>query len=93
VLRVKGKQKPMAVYELLAEGDADEPLRSRVSRYEKALSLYRGQQWDQAEKVLNELRVDSPDDLPAQALVARVHQLRTYPPPGDWDGVYVAKDK
>jgi len=45
LLRVKGKLKPMAVYELLDEGRAGADLSLRVTEYEAAWELYRRQQW------------------------------------------------
>jgi adenylate cyclase len=92
-LRVKGKKKPMAVYELMAEGQPQDGLLPRVERYERALRCYFEQKWDDAEAELNRLLADFPADLPAQALLKRVSKLRHDPPPPDWDGVYVAKDK
>jgi adenylate cyclase len=93
MLRVKGKQKPLAVYELLADGQGDESLRDRVGRYEQAFSLYRAQKWDEAEAVLRSLHERYPDDAPAASLMKRIAKLRHDPPAVDWDGVYVAKDK
>ena len=92
-LQVKGKKKPMAVYELMAEGQPQDGLLPRVERYERALRCYFEQKWDDAEAELNRLLADFPADLPAQALLKRVCKLRHDPPAADWDGVYVAKDK
>jgi adenylate cyclase len=93
VLRVKGKQQPMAVYELIAEGAPDERARELIGRYERALCLYRKQRWDEAEAELRALRRAFPDDGPAAALAARIAKYRADPPPADWDGVYEAKEK
>jgi adenylate cyclase len=93
LLRVKGKKQPMAVYELMAEGQPDGALRTRAEKYERALALYQKQQWDAAETVLTELTGDFPSDAPALNLIGRIYKLRADPPKPDWDGVYVAKDK
>jgi adenylate cyclase len=93
LLRVKGKQKPLAVFELLQEGSPDPATRDRIERYGQALKLYRAQKWDEAEAVLNALHAQYPDDIPAAYLLKRIGKLRLDPPPPDWDGVYVAKDK
>jgi class 3 adenylate cyclase/CHASE2 domain-containing sensor protein len=92
-LQVKGKQKPLAVYELIAEGAADEQTGLRVKRYEEALKLYRGQKWNDAEKILGDLHLQFPHDEPVTSLLKRIAKLRREPLPADWDGVYVAKDK
>ncbi len=93
LLRVKGKQKPLAVYELLGEGQPDSESRDRVTQYEQAFGLYQARKWDDGESLLNILHERFPHDLPVAALLKRIHALRDDPPPPDWDGVYVAKDK
>lgn len=93
LLRVKGKLKPMAVYELMAEGRPDELLALRVRLYEEALGHYRRQRWDEAERALLNLLRQVPADAPAQSLLTRVGKLRDDPPVPEWDGVYVSKDK
>ncbi len=93
VLRVKGKLKPLAVYELLREGAPDPDLRDRVAQYEESLRLHQGQKWDEAGLILADLRRRFPDDHPVAALLKRVEKLRHNPPGANWDGVYVAKDK
>lgn len=95
LLRVKGKLKPMAVYELLAElnGEADPALVLRQTEYEAAFAHYQQQQWSEATERLTKLREGFPDDRPAAALMERVAYLSEHPPGSDWDGVYVAKGK
>ncbi|HWE97055.1 MAG TPA: adenylate/guanylate cyclase domain-containing protein [Tepidisphaeraceae bacterium] len=99
LLRVKGKLKPLAVYELLAErqegtnGNGAADLHLRVTRYEEALALYRAQKWADAQAALEDLHKRFPDDGPSAALIKRIAKLRHDPPGADWDGVYVAKDK
>jgi hypothetical protein len=36
---------------------------------------------------------DAPDDVPSQVLAARCRRLRGDPPPVDWNGVFVAREK
>jgi adenylate cyclase len=94
VLRVKGKLKPMAVYEVLAEiGEAAGPLRSRARQFESAFEHCQRRQWDQADAALQSLLAVSPDDRPAEALRKRVSFLRDHDPGPGWDGVYVAEGK
>ncbi len=83
----------MAVYELIAEGTADEATARRVQQYEKALRLYQSQRWDDAERILLELSSESPEDGASRTLLARIAHYRHEPPAADWDGVYVAKEK
>ena len=92
-LRVKGKKKPMAVYELLAERNGDVRLHKLVKDFEAAFAYYQQRKWDDAERILIELLGAFADDGPSKSLLKRVQDYRTSPPPADWDGVYVAKDK
>ena len=94
VLRVKGKLKPMAVYEVLGEtAFASAESRSRAQQYEEAFSEYQRRQWENADSMLQGLLATFPDDAPAKALRQRVADLRDHNPGADWDGVYVAKGK
>ncbi|MDB5322876.1 MAG: adenylate cyclase [Phycisphaerales bacterium] len=93
LLRVKGKFKPMAVYELIGERTAASQPSAHIARYEQALALYQAGQFDQALELLTILNKDFPDDGPTVTLLARVIKLREHPPGPEWDGVYVAKDK
>ena len=93
VIQVKGKQKPMAVYELMSELNDDADLLLRKSEYEAAFLCYQQQKWDEAQSCLGQLRQKFPTDAPAAALVNRIAYLREHPPGPDWDGVYVARSK
>lgn len=93
VLRVKGKLQPMAVFELMDEGQGEEKFRILAQRYQSAFVLYQQQQWDAAGKILLELQQQFADDGPTATLLARISKFHKEPPPPDWDGVYVAKDK
>jgi adenylate cyclase len=93
LLRVKGKQKPMGVYELMGEGEPTPELRARVEQYGDGLAHYRAQRWDDAEATLRKLLNDFPADEPAAALLKRVAKLRHEDLGPNWDGVYVAKEK
>ena len=93
MLRVKGKLRPMAVYELIAEGSPSEAQAKLIERYERGLREYQLQHWDAAEKILLEILVEFPQDGPSKAILKRIAHFRDEAPPEDWDGVYVAKDK
>jgi adenylate cyclase len=93
LLRVKGKQKPMAVFELIAEGQPTPAQQRRIERYSQGLTAYRGMRWDDADEALQTLLNEFPDDGPAAAILKRIQKLRHDPPAPGWDGVYVAKEK
>jgi adenylate cyclase len=93
LLRVKGKQQPIAVFELLGERTTDSQTPAFVARYESALALYQKARFDEAWELLTALKKDFPDDGPTDTLSGRVLEFRENPPGPEWDGVYVAKDK
>jgi adenylate cyclase len=93
VLKVKGKQIPMPVYEILDDLPGDPALQDRCVRYAAAYAAYRTQQWDEAEAKLEELLLKHPSDKPAAALLKRVRLMREMDLPPDWNGVYEAKEK
>jgi adenylate cyclase len=93
LLKVKGREKPVGVYELMAEGESNADMREKIERYGEAFAAYQAQRWDQADAILEQLHARFPNDLPTAALRKRIEKLRHDPPPKDWDGVYTAKDK
>ena len=93
LLRVKGKQQPIPVYELIGEAPATESTARRVRLYEAALILYQTQKWNAAESAFNIIMTEYPDDGPTKTMLKRIHEFQAHPPSSDWDGVYVAKDK
>lgn len=93
VLRVKGKHRPLAVFELLGEGPADAQTAWLVERYEAALDHYRHRRWSDAETFLLDVLKRLPEDGPSRALLGRIATFRIQPPPDEWDGVFVAHEK
>jgi hypothetical protein len=87
---VKGKTKPVRVFELL--GAIDRVAGSTLQRarvYERALDAYFERQFVAAKALL----ADQRDDGPSGVLYARCEEMRASPPRETWDGVYVATSK
>lgn len=82
MIRVKGKQKPVRVYEVL-NASAD------IDNLAVGLKAYRSQHWDDAQTAFAKIG----DDVVAQVYLDRITQLRETPPPPDWDGVWVFETK
>jgi adenylate cyclase len=93
VLRVKGKQRPSAVFEPLALLPASELLTRLAQQFDAALTHYQSQRWDSASEILIALSIDFPDDGPVRNLLARVDEYRKCAPPQGWDGVYTSDRK
>jgi len=88
IVRVKGKDKPVTIYEPLgmAEQMPVEVL-AELELYQEAIKRYRNQDWDLAEKLLNNLEKIAPIHLYTLYL-ARIKQFKQSPPSENWDGVF-----
>jgi len=93
LIRVKGKTKPVKIYELLGPTADLETYRDRVERFHQGLEKYRSGLWESALKTFEELTINYPQDAPSRIFVQRCHDLLEQPPAGAWDGVYVMKTK
>jgi adenylate cyclase len=88
LVRVKGKQEPVAIFEpcgLAAELDAG--AQAELARWHAALALVRGQQWDAAQAALAALADAAPQRALYPLYLARIAHYRAAPPGANWDGV------
>ncbi len=88
-VRVKGKARPVRIFEPL--GPADElpsALKSEVRQFHQALEAYRRQDWDSAEVALFNLSQTNPDSTLYRLYLDRIAWFRSHPPPEDWDGIF-----
>ena len=94
LLRVKGKQEPVRVFEVVTHKLERFPgLADPFSKFEEGLLRYRRGDWAGAlERFLNASSGPYPDTL-SEVYAARCHHFLTSPPPLDWDGVWVMKSK
>ncbi|MYN08318.1 CHASE2 domain-containing protein [Pseudoduganella aquatica] len=87
LVRVKGKNEPVAIFEPLALDSAlAQPARDELARWHAALALVRSQQWDAAQAALEALQAGAPHGL-YQLYLERVAHHRAHPPGAGWDGV------
>lgn len=84
VVRVKGKQQAVAIYEPLLEGEG--PLDPEIVSFEKTLRLYRRQAFAEAQEELTALHSAHPHPL-YRLYLDRIRYFRDNPPGEDWDGV------
>lgn len=92
---VKGKSKPVKVFELIA--DREEKLDSLIENvlpmYISGIECYENRQWDRAVSFFRQCLRLIPDDGPSKLYLRRVQEFAKNPPPDDWDGVYQLKSK
>jgi adenylate cyclase len=93
-LRVKGKSVPIQVYELAARKGALTPQQKKgFDLYGEGLALYREKKFKKAIDSFKAVLQVLPDDGPSKAYLARCDNFIAFPPPPEWDGVYVMTTK
>lgn len=105
-IMVKGKTTGTYIYGLMGDGEvlADPQFKYLQTLIADAMEIYRAQQWDEAQKIFDEIRDLGSDEKKPWKLEANLHVLcdlyderiaefRQNPPPADWDGVFVATSK
>lgn len=94
IIRVKGKKKPVDVFELLCKkGELKEEKTKMLEMYSQGLILYRMKEWNRAIEFFNKaLEIDSADG-PSKLYIKRCQYFIQNPPEEDWDGVYTMKSK
>ncbi len=93
LVRVKGKEEPVRIYELLAEGRADARQMDLIETFEEGLDLYRRREWENAIQIFSELKVRFPDDGPSALYIERCREMSQVTVSADWDGVYRSVQK
>lgn len=93
IVRVKGKDKPVAIYEpICLQGEEDKATKDELKLYRETLKLYRNQNWDLAElQFLNLHKMHSRHLY--QMYAERAAYFRQNPPGDDWDGVFTFQTK
>ncbi|RMG64210.1 MAG: adenylate/guanylate cyclase domain-containing protein [Calditrichaeota bacterium] len=95
LIRVKGKQKPVQVFELMAVKNErfDRIMLNLLPVYENGIRYYRNREWKKAAACFRYCLKLRPHDGPSQLYLRRVVEYAKNPPPEDWDGVFVMKTK
>ncbi len=88
MIRVRGKQKPIRIYEVLGKTISDDQ-KDLLEQFQKGLSLYRSMQWKGAMHVFEQF----PYDGPSKAFLTRCQIYAQTPPPSNWDGVFTITEK
>ena len=84
-IRVKGKKKPVRVYELIGlKKDASADQLKVIESYTKALELYRKSDFTAAKSAFEAIT----DDPPSKIFANRCAEFLKNPPEEGWDGVY-----
>jgi adenylate cyclase len=92
-VRVKGKDKPVTIFEPLGTAEQlNQQTLDALNLYSEALKHYANQEWDAAETQFKNL--DKAASHPLYELyLARIKQFKKTPPDKNWDGVYTYETK
>jgi len=90
LIRVRGMQTPVAIYEVLGHhGDESFPRMEEVLQaFAEGLASYRKREWERAAKRFGEAVSACPGDRPSRLYLERCEVYRRQPPPSTWDGVW-----
>ena len=94
-MRVRGKNQPVAVFEVLDHLEEESPARAPrfLSCYQNALGLYRRQEWGRAKDAFASALERHAGDSVSRLYGERCDYFLGHPPDADWDGVWDMREK
>ncbi|MGI9102044.1 MAG: CHASE2 domain-containing protein [Terriglobales bacterium] len=92
-IRVKGKLKPVRIYELVGHAKDAQKYNDLIMRWNDATAAYYRMAWDEAVQKFESLLGTYPNDGPTETFLKRSYDYYKQAPAKDWDGVYVATSK
>jgi len=92
-VRVKGKKKPVRIFELLGDIDDKPQWQEFLARFEAGLEKYREGKWDEAITAFGRVLELKPEDFTSQMYIERCESLKENPPEGEWEGVFTMTKK
>ncbi len=94
MVRVKGKNEPVPIFEPIGlAGQVDPVISAALERWHQALEHVRAQQWDSAQNIITALHAAFPLDLLYPLYLDRIAHYREHPPESGWDAVTVFDTK
>lgn len=93
LFRLKGFEKSVAVYELIANAEAEPESRELRRRYAEALALLCKKEFDAAEAAFRRVLEIAPKDGPSGFYLEHIEELRSDGLPANWKGEITLKDK
>ncbi|MEK7389145.1 MAG: adenylate/guanylate cyclase domain-containing protein [Elusimicrobiota bacterium] len=93
-VKVKGKNLPIRVYELLGlKGETDEGLLRKARRFEEGLARYRARAFKEAAAVFQAVINEFAQDHACEVYLERCRLCLETEPPADWDGSHALTEK
>jgi adenylate cyclase len=93
-IKVKGKDKPIRIYEIVGIGKVSKNEKKwLIEAYQRGLTNYHEQKWYDCLKEMNQVLRHFPEDGPAKLYIRRCLELIENPPEKDWQPVYKFETK
>lgn len=93
LVKVKGKNKPVRIFELLCEGKPTDFIAQYLPFYQNGFDLFHKQMWDEAILEFKKSLDAYPLDPVSELYIERCEEFKQNPPGADWDGVVTMKTK
>lgn len=93
LVRVMGKEQPISIFELIDFHPGDPEKATLVSSFTDALQTYRERNFKAAWKKFADILKTFPGERPSILYLKRCSEYIEQPPPANWDGVFIAKEK
>jgi len=93
LVRVRGKERPIAIYELLGAGPPDPNLAQFLQLYHQGLELFRQRAWEESLAAFASALKLRPHDLHCQRYLTLSQQYQVDPPGPEWQGLSIMKEK
>jgi adenylate cyclase len=93
LIRVKGKSRPVVIYELLSNQAAQNDGQELVELFSKGREAYKQRDWLAASEAFEQVLGRWPDDGPSRLFLSRCREYLNEEPAENWDGVYTMKGK
>lgn len=88
IVRVKGKERAVTIYELVGwRALATANTLAGLRLFAEGLSAYRAQLWDEAERLFQQAQEQLPGEAPSRLYLERIVTMRSQPPGPEWCGI------
>jgi adenylate cyclase len=92
-IRVKGKNQPVTIFEILSEQAAANDGKELIEVFGRGREAYKARNWSAAKAAFEEVLSRWPKDGPSLVFAGRCDEYLAAGPGADWDGVYVMMHK
>ena len=95
LLRVKGKTKPIAIFEAMDHYSEESflDIERAIARFSAGMQQYRTRQWTAAIECFMEVLALNPADKPSKVFIERAEHFNANPPAAEWDGMWTMTSK